>query len=43
VPYKGEYYIKVEKKNTDESYTQVYQSPVMKVVNGVINADFKVT
>jgi hypothetical protein len=37
---KGNYYIKVEKKNDDESYTTVYTSPVLKAENGIINRDF---
>jgi hypothetical protein len=39
---KGEYYITIEKKNNDESYTKVYTSDVVNVKNGIINQDFLV-
>ncbi len=36
---KGRYHIKIDKKNDDESYTEVFSSPVMDVKNGVVNWD----
>jgi hypothetical protein len=33
----GKYYIKVEKKNNDGSYTEIFQSPVVYIKNGLIN------
>lgn len=37
---RGEYYITIEKKNNDESYTKVYTSDVVSVKKGIINQDF---
>jgi hypothetical protein len=37
---KGEYYVKIEKKNDDESYSLVYTSEKMNADNGIINSDF---
>ena len=37
---KGKYFIKVEKKNDDESYSLVYTSPAFEVKGGVINQTF---
>lgn len=34
---KGKYYVKVEKKNDDESYSLVYTSPVIDAEGGIIN------
>jgi hypothetical protein len=39
---KGDYYITIEKKNADESYTKVYTSDVISVKRGIINQDFAV-
>ncbi len=38
----GQYYITVERKNADESYTMVYTSPVMEAKRGVINQSVEV-
>jgi len=37
----GRYYMRVSKKNDDESYTAVFQTPVMNITKGIINADLK--
>jgi len=37
---KGSYYIKVEKKNDDESYSEVFTSPVFEAKNGIIDRSF---
>jgi hypothetical protein len=37
----GRYYIKIEKKNDDGTYTPVYTSPAMDVKKGVINRSFE--
>jgi len=42
VPHKGDYYIKIDKKNPDESYTEVYKSPVMKISNGILDKEIKI-
>ncbi|MBP6931705.1 MAG: carboxypeptidase regulatory-like domain-containing protein, partial [Candidatus Pacebacteria bacterium] len=39
---KGEYYIKIDKKNNDESYTNVYTSENLVIKNGILNKDFVV-
>ena len=39
---KGEYYIKIEKKNDDESYSNVYTSEILNIKKGILNKDFKV-
>lgn len=39
---KGEYYIKIDKKNNDESYTNVYTSENLVIRNGILNKDFVV-
>ena len=39
---KGEYEIKISRKNVDESYTDVYESEV-NAKNGVINREIKVS
>lgn len=39
---KGKYYVKIEKKNDDESYTEVYTSPAFDADNGIINKNFTV-
>ncbi|MFA7252477.1 MAG: carboxypeptidase-like regulatory domain-containing protein [Candidatus Paceibacterota bacterium] len=39
---KGKYFVKVEKKNDDESYSLVYTSPVILADNGIINRNFTV-
>jgi len=36
----GKYYVKIEKKNNDESYTEILTSEVFKVENGIINKNF---
>jgi len=38
----GSYSLKVEKKNADESYTQVYSSPQLEVKKGIISGRFLV-
>ncbi len=37
---KGKYFVKVEKKNDDETYSLIYTSPVLNAENGIINRDF---
>jgi len=39
---KGKYYVKVEKKNDDESYSLVYTSPAIIADNGIINKNFTI-
>jgi hypothetical protein len=39
---KGKYYVKVEKKNDDESYTEIFTSPIIDASNGIINRDFTI-
>ncbi len=39
---KGEYYVTIEKKNNDESYTPVFTSDVINAKSGIINQDFLV-
>lgn len=39
---KGEYYVKIDKKNNDESYTNVYTSENLIIRNGILNKDFVV-
>jgi len=36
----GEYYVKIEKKNKDESYSEIYVSEPIKVTKGFINKIF---
>ena len=38
---KGEYYITIEKKNNDESYSKVYTSDPFYVKSGILNKDYK--
>ncbi len=38
----GKYYIKIDKKNDDGSYTEVFQSSTLDITKGVINFDLKV-
>jgi hypothetical protein len=39
---KGSYYVTIEKKNTDGTYTLVYTSEPFIVKNGMINTTFQV-
>jgi hypothetical protein len=39
---KGKYFVKVEKKNDDESYSEVLTSPVFLADNGIINKNFTI-
>ena len=39
---KGEYYISLEKKNNNESYSNVYTSGNFIIKNGILNKDFEV-
>jgi hypothetical protein len=39
---KGTYYVKVEKKNNDESYSEIFTSPVFEAKNGIINQNFTI-
>ena len=39
---KGEYYVDVEKKNPDGTYTNIYQSSLIPTKNGIINKDFAI-
>ncbi len=36
----GEYYVKIEKKNDDESYTTIFTSPAFTAKGGIINKNF---
>jgi len=38
----GDYYVTVEIKNYDESYTPIYTSEVIRAKSGIINRKFKV-
>ena len=38
----GKYYIKIEKKNRDESYQHIYTSETIRVKKGIINKRFKI-
>ncbi|MEI7765026.1 MAG: carboxypeptidase-like regulatory domain-containing protein [bacterium] len=38
---KGEYYITIEKKNNDESYTKIYTSENFILNKGILNKDFR--
>jgi hypothetical protein len=37
---KGKYYVTIEKKNDDESYTEIFTSPTINAGNGIINNSF---
>ena len=37
---KGKYYVKIEQKNDDESYTEIFTSPEFEAENGIINRNF---
>jgi len=39
---KGKYLVKIEKKNDDESYTEVFTSPVFDAPDGIINKSFTI-
>lgn len=39
---KGEYYVTIEKKNNNESYSNIYTSEVFIVKKGILNKDFRV-
>jgi len=39
---KGKYYVQIEKKNLDESYSVVYKSEPIEVENGILNRVFHV-
>jgi hypothetical protein len=39
---KGEYYVKIDKKNNDDTYTNVYTSELLNLKNGILNKDFVV-
>ena len=39
---KGNYYITIEKKNPDQSYTKVFTSEPFETKNGLINSDFSI-
>jgi len=38
----GKYYVKIEKKNEDTSYTEVFTSDVINVQKGIIREKFRV-
>jgi hypothetical protein len=38
----GRYYLKIDKKNDDESYTEVFRSPVVDLKKGIINESIEV-
>lgn len=42
VPDTGEYYVTIDKKNPDESYTQVFKSGPIRAVKGIIDTGFEV-
>ncbi len=42
VPDTGEYYVTIERKNPDESYTQVFKSEPIVAVKGIIDREFEV-
>ncbi|MFA6094916.1 MAG: hypothetical protein WC757_03460 [Candidatus Paceibacterota bacterium] len=39
---KGEYFLNIEKKNDDGSYSLIFTSPVINAKNGVIKNDYKI-
>jgi hypothetical protein len=39
---KGEYYVTIEKKNPDETYTLVYTSGILDAKKGILNEEFEV-
>jgi hypothetical protein len=39
---KGTYYLKIDKKNEDESYTNVYTSPVFENKKGIVNSNVRI-
>ncbi len=39
---KGQYYLDIERKNEDGSYSKIYESDVLSGNNGIINKDFAV-
>lgn len=39
---KGEYYVTIERKNPDESYTLVHTSPTIDAKKGIINENFSI-
>jgi hypothetical protein len=39
---KGKYYVKIEKKNDDESYSEIFTSSVFPADNGIINKNFTI-
>lgn len=38
----GFYYVKIEKKNTDESYSPVFTSETIEVKHGFLNKNFEI-
>ena len=38
----GKYFVKVEKKNNDETYTEILRTSLIDVTKGILNVDFKV-
>jgi hypothetical protein len=39
---KGQYYLDIDKKNPDGTYTRVYESDVLSGNHGIINRDFAI-
>ncbi|MEX1026534.1 MAG: carboxypeptidase-like regulatory domain-containing protein [Candidatus Paceibacterota bacterium] len=39
---KGRYYLKIERKNSDESYSHVHTTPIINARNGIIKGTFEV-
>jgi len=37
---KGKYYVKIDKKNDDESYSTIFTSPAFEAENGIVNKNF---
>ena len=37
---KGEYYVTIDKKNEDGSYTNIYKSDILSTEKGILKEDF---
>ncbi len=38
----GKYHVEIDKKNNDETYTEIYRSPALDINEGVLNRNFSV-
>jgi len=38
----GKYHVKIDKKNSDETYSEVFESPVLDIKDGVLNKNFTI-